>query len=243
MSRVLPTRITLPVIFGIAFATGFSGAVTPGSLLAVVVRESVRLGWTAGPLMMIGHGALELIAVILLAAGLITFARAGAVRGVIGLVGGAVLIYLAYLTLGLSGETGARAMAATGEVGRSGNLPYGRGEWLRLAGLGMVASVVNPYWWLWWATIGVAHTGWATQRGRLGGGTYLVGHVLSDVVWFSAVSAALGAGRVFLSAGVLRGIYLASAIFLALLGVFFLISGYRAVRAGRHHRHPSLRSG
>ena len=87
MKKALPGRLTLPVVFGVALATGFSGAVVPGSLLAVVVRESVRVGWQAGPLMMIGHGALELVAVILLATGLIKFARSGRVRGAIGVIG------------------------------------------------------------------------------------------------------------------------------------------------------------
>lgn len=112
MSRALPAKLTLPVIFGVALATGFSGAVVPGSLLAVVVEESVRVGWVAGPLMMIGHGTLELIAVILLATGLIRFARSRRVRGIIGLVGGAVLLYLGYLTFGVSGEVGAQALRA-----------------------------------------------------------------------------------------------------------------------------------
>lgn len=78
MNATLPRSIALPAIFAVALATGFSGAVVPGSLLAVVVTESVRVGWLAGPLMMIGHGALELIAVILLITGLIKFAALAA---------------------------------------------------------------------------------------------------------------------------------------------------------------------
>jgi threonine/homoserine/homoserine lactone efflux protein len=236
MSKPLPTSLTLPVIFGVALATGFSGAVVPGSLLAVVVEESVRVGWLAGPLMMIGHGALELIAVVLLATGLIRFAQSGRVRGAIGLLGGAVLLYLGYLTFGVSGEVGASALgghAAGTRLPSAAAIPALQGV-VRLAALGGLMSMTNPYWWLWWATIGVAHVGWATHRGRLGGGTYFVGHILSDILWYCAVAAALSAGRALFSAGVLRGIYVGCAVFLVALGGVFLVAGGRTLTSSRH---------
>jgi len=212
------------VIFGVALATGFSGAVVPGSLLAVVVRESVRAGWTAGPVMMIGHGMLELIAVILLVTGLITFARSPRVRGIIGIVGGVVLLYLGYQTLLISGETGVAALRSA-HTGAHSGAPI-----LRLVWLGALMSTANPYWWLWWATIGTAHSGWAVQRGRVGGGVYFTGHILSDVLWYSAVSIALGAGRSLLSGGILRAIYVVCAVFLMGMGMVFAGAGVRALK-------------
>ena len=225
---MLPTHITLPVIFGVALATGFSGAVVPGSLLVVVVRESVRSGWAAGPVMMIGHGILELIAIALLITGLIAFARAPRARGAIGLVGGVVLVCLGYQTFTLSGETGAAALRGWGGGGAHSGAPL-----LRLAWLGALMSMANPYWWLWWATIGTAHAGWAVKRGRLGGGVYFTGHILSDVLWYSAVSVALGAGRSLLSAGILRGIYMVCGVFLIGMGVVFIRAGVRMLTAAR----------
>lgn len=221
----LPTHQTLPVIFGIALATGFSGAIVPGSLLAVVVRETVRAGWVAGPVMMIGHGLLELIAIVLLVTGLIRFARSPKTRGFIGLVGAIVLLYLGYQTFLIPGESGAQPVPAMG-AGLEGSV-----AWLRLVWLGALMSMANPYWWLWWATIGAAHAAWAVQRGRLGGATYFTGHVLSDVVWYSAVSLALGAGRSLLSPTVMQGVYVACAAFLVGLGVVFGAAGIRSLRA------------
>ena len=228
MTLALPTRLSLPVIFGIALATGFSGAVVPGSLLAVVVTESIRSGWLAGPLMMIGHGLLELIAVILLVTGMITFARAPRARGVIGVLGGLVLLYLGYLTVRIPGEAAAQALQATGPAaGQAAR------SWLHLSILGGLMSAANPYWWLWWATIGVAHVGWATQRGPAGGGVYFVGHLLADVIWYCAVAVTLAAGRTLFSASVLRGIYIVCGAFLLALGAGFIVAGARALRV-RH---------
>jgi threonine/homoserine/homoserine lactone efflux protein len=228
------------VIFGVALATGFSGAVVPGSLLAVVVRESVRSGWAAGPVIMIGHGMLELIAIALLITGLIAFARAPLARGLIGIVGGVVLVYLGYQTFTLSGETGAAALRGGVEAGGA------TGGWAWLIWLGALMSMANPYWWLWWATIGAAHAGWAVNRGRLGGGVYFTGHILSDLLWYSAVSVVIGAGRGLLSAGVLRGIYIACAVFLVGMGAVFGGAGMLAVRASGKadgRRAPSGRAG
>lgn len=217
----LPAHRTLPLIFGVALATGFSGAVVPGSLLGVVVRETLSRGWTAGPIMMIGHGLLELVAVVLLATGLIRFARSPRVQGAIGVLGAVVLLFLGYQTLLIPGEAALPAGAAAEGAA---------GGWVWLVGLGAVMSMANPYWWLWWATIGAAHSQWAVQRGRSGTGTYFVGHILADVIWYSAVSIALGAGRTLLSPGALRGIYVACAIFLLGLGVVFGVAGARTLR-------------
>ena len=225
MSRALPAHTTLPVVFGVAFATGFTGAVVPGSLLAMVVSKSLQVGWLAGPVMMIGHALLELAAAVLLATGLIYFARNRWVQGSIGLAGGAVLVYLGYLTFQVSGAEAARALGGAG----AGSGQGGEG-WLGLVGLGAVMSIVNPYWWLWWATICPAHMTWALGRGRAGGGTYYVGHILSDVVWYSAVSIALATGRSLLSAGVLQGIYVGAALFLVAMGLMFLVFGGRTLR-------------
>lgn len=220
-------RLTLPAVFGVALATGFSGAVVPGSLLAVVVTESLRCGWVAGPVLMIGHGTLELIAVALLVTGLIRFARSDRVRGVIGVVGGLVLLYLGYLTVRIPGEAAAQALR-TGGAGS-----WAADSWLELAGLGGLMSMANPYWWLWWATIGVAHVGWATRRGAVGGGAYFVGHILADVTWYCAVAAALAAGRALFSAGALRGIYVVCGAFLVALGLVFVLAGARMLRPQR----------
>jgi threonine/homoserine/homoserine lactone efflux protein len=228
MSRTLPTRATLPAVFGIAYATGFSGAVVPGSLLAVVVKETLLVGWKAGPVMMIGHALLELVAAILLTTGLIVFARARGVQGAIGLLGGAVLVYLGVATCQVSGGEAAAALTAAGAHGAG----VSRGEgWLALIALGATMSMVNPYWWLWWATIGPAHIGWATARGRTASGVYFVGHILADVTWYSAVSIALAAGRTLLSPAILTGIYIGAGVFLIGMGALFVVFGGRKLRS------------
>ncbi len=51
-----------------SFVVALSGALMPGPLLTVTVGEATRRGFWAGPLIILGHGLLELTLVLLLLA-------------------------------------------------------------------------------------------------------------------------------------------------------------------------------
>ena len=58
--------LALLTIFGSSFVIALSGALMPGPVLTVTVSESARRGAKAGPLMIFGHGILELALVLAL---------------------------------------------------------------------------------------------------------------------------------------------------------------------------------
>ena len=57
-------------IFVSSFVIALSGAMMPGTLLTVTISESSRRGVIAGPLLILGHGILELTLVTALLLGL-----------------------------------------------------------------------------------------------------------------------------------------------------------------------------
>ena len=76
-----------------AFVIGLSGAMAPGSLLVVVVTETVRRGFWAGPVAVLGHAVIEAAMVILLALGLGRVLSYPSVLAAIGLAGGLMLLW------------------------------------------------------------------------------------------------------------------------------------------------------
>lgn len=60
-------------IFFSSFLIGFSGAMMPGPMLGVTISGSLKRGWIAGPLVVLGHGILELMLVIAMISGLKDF--------------------------------------------------------------------------------------------------------------------------------------------------------------------------
>jgi len=74
-------------IFLSSFMIGFSGAMMPGPMLGVTIDGSLKRGYLAGPLVVLGHGILELVLVIVMAFGLREFFENPKIAGLIGLVG------------------------------------------------------------------------------------------------------------------------------------------------------------
>jgi len=119
----------------------------PGPLLAITISESARSGFWAGPKIILGHGILELALVTALALGLSRFITSELVSAIIGLVGGCILLAMGSLAVrqGLGNATIPSAVSSA-EAGRSGKVILS----------GILGSISNPYWLIWWITLGVS---------------------------------------------------------------------------------------
>ena len=64
---------------------------------------------------------------------------------------------------------------------------------------GILMSLVNPYWSIWWATIGLGYILHSMNAGTMGVVAFFTGHILGDLFWYAAVSTAIWKGRQLLS--------------------------------------------
>jgi threonine/homoserine/homoserine lactone efflux protein len=212
-------------IGAVAFGVGLSGALSPGPLTILAIREGARRGVWAGPLATAGHGAVELTVVVLLALGLAAYVdRDSPATAVIALAGGAILLWMAWgLFRSLpSARLPAGGAAAPGEAARRGlTLEAARG----VVPLGALVSVVNPYWWVWWATVGTKLTSDSLSAGWAGPGAVFAGHIVSDLAWLTFLAFAAGSGARWLGDRGYRALLAVCAIFLLALGLFFGTTG------------------
>ncbi len=202
----------LLTIFATSFIVALSGALMPGPLFTVTVSESSRRGPSAGPLLIAGHGILELTLVGALVLGVGPLLKKEPVFIATALLGSGVLLWMAWGML-RSLPRLTLAVAPRREAGRN----------LVLAGI--LLSLANPYWTIWWVSIGLGYITQSLALGITGVAVFFVGHILADFVWYAAVAAAVWKGKRFMSDRAYRGLIGACALFLIVFAVMFGCAG------------------
>lgn len=158
---------------------GYSGAVMPGSMLTFTVDRSIRHGLKTGFFLSIGHALLELVLLILIFIGAGKYLATDIARTIIGLIGGVVLAYLGFKML-----QDVYLNRVNLDVG---NTNTDKQENIFLAGA--VLSMTNPYFIIWWSVVGLSLIMSSYNSfGVIGIIIFYIGHILSDISWFSFVS-------------------------------------------------------
>ncbi len=203
-----------------------SGALMPGPMLAVTIKESLEQGWPAGIFITTGHAAAEIALLFLFALGLGTVIKVQWITAVVGIIGGIVLIIM-----GLDMLMG----AIRNRVGldlNGGDKPAGQVTAKsigRAVGAGVIVSAANPYWIIWWLTIGVMYVAEALKYGWLGLGCFYTGHILADYVWYVLIAVIVATGKKFLTAAVYKWILAGCGVLMVILALYFSLQGIRAI--------------
>lgn len=203
---------SIPFIFASSFVVALSGALMPGPVLAVTITEASRIGLRAGPLIILGHALLELVLFSLLVLGFVHFIKHPIVLGVVGVAGGAVLLWMSCGML-----RSLRTLDLNLEASRKSNT----GPVLS----GILLSLSNPYWIIWWATIGLGYVFWSMKYGWGGMLAFFTGHITADFAWYTLVSFLVWKGRDRISPALYRGVVAACAVVLIGFGIYFGVSG------------------
>jgi threonine/homoserine/homoserine lactone efflux protein len=95
---------------------------------------------------------------------------------------------------------------------------------------GVLTTIVNPYWLLWWATVGAAYLGTFLAFGVPGIIAFYIGHTLADWAWNLFVAFIVATGRRVMTDRIYRGILLVCGIFLVALSFYFVSSGINFLR-------------
>lgn len=202
----------LLLIAGGSFVLGLSGACMPGPLLTVTISETLRRGPWAGPLLVLGHGLLEGLLVLLVLFGFADWLQRPDVFALLALVGGAMLFWMGGGML--RGLPRLSLRLAPTEQAR-----------INPVAAGALVSLANPYFILWWATIGLGYMVVAYEAGAAGVAVFFLFHLLSDLAWYAFVSGSVSLGRNLISDRVYRWLVGCCALFLVGFGAYFAWRG------------------
>jgi threonine/homoserine/homoserine lactone efflux protein len=193
----------------LGFVIGLTGALAPGPTLVATINASLAGDWTTGLKISLGHIVVETVIFLLIVLGLAAVAQP--YTAVIAGVGGIALVVFGSMTI-LGSRNASLAASPAGAVTN----PY-------MAGL--LTSAANPYFWIWWLSVGSAMVIAGLEGGLVLAGVFMIGHWCADTGWYTFVSTGVSRGRTILSDRTYHRVMAACGIFLVLFGLYY-VSGF-----------------
>jgi len=198
------------VFLGLVIVISLSGVMTPGPVFAAAVTKGYK-DKMAGVKIALGHGMVEIPLMIVIAAvGLGAeelFDEPGVKLG-IGLVGGILLIFL--------GVTMIRTRKNIAEGGKEET------AW-NATTAGIITTSANPYFFVWWATVGVAMILNAQWFGPMVVVVFAAVHWSCDLAWYSFTSFAVYRTKHLWTPLVHEIVFGACGVTMIAFGLYFMI--------------------
>lgn len=209
--------IEILLFIATSFAVGLSGALVPGPMLTVTISDSLKKGFIAGPMVVLGHFVAELSIIILIFAGLGWFISSSTAVFIIGTLGGFMMLLMGYRIMGTN---------PLNEVLEDDGVSNSYGPVLN----GILTSLSNPFFFIWWATIGWAFMFKGLElAGIFGVIGFLIGHWTSDMSWFSVISFFTSRGSNIMAEKHYKVMMNVSGAFLMILGVYFVLNAQKII--------------
>ncbi|NLC10879.1 MAG: LysE family transporter, partial [Firmicutes bacterium] len=153
--------------------------------------------------------------VVLLVLGLGRFIAESAVTGIIGIAGGVVLAWMGWGMI-KSVFRGSLSLKGTAVNGKTAVKPVTAG---------ILSTLANPYWFLWWATVGAGYVALSQQHGLVGVLFFFGGHILADLSWLLIIAALFLTGKKFISDRFYTALVAVLGAFLVIMAAFFFWTG------------------
>ncbi len=190
-----------------AAGVSLSGVMLPGPLTAAIIAKGYHEK-NAGVFIGLGHGIIEIPIIALIYFGFATYLTIPVVKQATGVAGGLLLIVMGLMIL----------LTFRKPVAGSVSLPYSS------LVTGIVMTGGNPYFFLWWATVGLALITGAVAFGIYGLVLFTVVHLACDIVWGQIVSMTVFRTRHLWTPAVQRGVFGVCALVLVGFGIWFGVS-------------------
>jgi len=212
-------------LLGTFFLISLSGALSPGPLTTVAIAEGPRRGKWSGWWLSLGHGLAEGIYVAVIALilwlGRDSLLQQPLVAGMIALVGGG---FLAWMGWGLAVAAWQHKLTLAGETAKEAR--FG------LVPTGILFSLSNPYWWVWWALITPLYIRQSLVWGLVGVALLFIVHWATDVGWLTGLAWLTGSGHALVNPAVYRWVMLVCGAALLFFGVSFMGAGLSFLYTG-----------
>ena len=179
----------------------------PGPLTAATVARGYY-DKNAGLLIGVGHGIVEIPIIALIYFGFASYLAIPIVKQAAGVAGGLLLIIMGGMIF----------LTFKKPVGGSVALPYNS------LVTGIVMTGGNPYFFLWWATIGVALVAGAVSFGIYALILFTIIHLSCDIVWEQFISMTMFRTRHLWTPRVQQIVFGICAAVLIGFGVWFVVS-------------------
>ena len=197
----------LPVLLSVVVIS-FSGVMMPGPMFAVALAKSYKSP-LAGVQMALGHAVIEVPLILLIYFGFARFFQNSIVQFVLSVLGGGMILWL-----------GISMFRARAEVVQGGkDLAYNA----FIAGI--LTTGLNPFFLLWWATIGSMLIMKLLGFGATGLIVLIVVHWLVDLFWLSFISVLVYRTHSLWGRKFQEGLFIACSLLLVGFGGWFLVSG------------------
>jgi len=203
---------SFPAFLATVVVVTASGALAPGPLFAANLLQGTKGGMRSGFMISVGHTLVELPLVILIALGISSVMNFPGFSLVVGLVGGCALIGFGLVQI----VGAARHRIKLDEVQEAGIQK-------KALVLGVGLTALNPYFILWWLTVGLGLVVQAVELGALLGVLIMyVSHVWMDYAWLTGTAYLSARGTMLIGGRGYRLLLLGLAAFLIYFGVGFI---------------------
>ncbi len=200
----------LPILSSV-IVISFSGVMMPGPMFAVALAKSYKSPW-AGTQMSLGHAVVEVPLILLIYFGFAQFFQHNLVQLVLSILGGGMILWL--------GISMFRARARVVQGGR--DLAYGA------IVAGIMMSGLNPFFLLWWATIGSMLIMRFLVFGVVGLIVFILAHWLCDLIWLSFVSVTIYKTHSLWGRRFQEWLFASCGLLLVGFGIWFVVSGIQS---------------